>query len=217
MKHSPTNHQAIARAVSWLGLSPLHPGQWAQLDAFATWLKVEGIVAGGIGPREADRVWVRHLADSLTFARGWAESGPPPRLLDVGSGVGLPGIPLAILWPETLVTLLDRAGRRVDLARRAVRSIGLDNVEVRLGDALSEPPLWKGAVFRAAFPPYRASEVAEALLHPAGTAVIGLRGNDTTVPFAHASPGERTVQVVEIPSTVLDGTVSLLIMGPSEY
>ena len=191
--------------------------QWDQLDYLAEWLEVEAVIAGGLGPHEADRIWSRHIADSLTFARGWTGNRPPSRLIDVGSGVGLPGIPLAILWPETRVLLLDRSGKRVDLARRAVRGLGLDNVEVRQGDALSERPKWEGAVFRAAFPPERGLEIGELILRPTGTAVIGLRGNDTKRAFDDASSSGRTVQVVEIPSTVLDGTASLLIMGIREH
>lgn len=217
MKHPVEGRQAIERVLRWLGIASLDPSQWDQIDHLAVWLEEEAIVAGGLGPNESDRIWTRHLCDSLAFARGWIAAGPPPRLLDVGAGVGLPGIPLAILWPETHVTLLDRAGRRTDLARRAVRSLGLDNVDVRFGDGLSEPPHWEAAVFRAVFGPQRALEVGDALLHPTGTAVIGLRGDDTTGSFESTSIADRNTEVVEIPPTVLDGTVSLLIMGPREH
>ena len=216
MKHLNADRQAIDRVLRWLDFAPVRPTQWDLWEKYADWLKEEAIVAGGLGPHESDRIWPRHLADSLVFACGWTKTKRPSRLIDVGSGVGLPGIPLAILWPETHVTLLDRAGKRVDLARRAVRRVGLSNVEVRQGDALSEPPHWEGAVFRAVFSPERACEVGQALLEAAGTAVIGLRGGDYRADPAGTLVSDRTLRVVEVPAEVLDGRASLLIMGPSE-
>ena len=218
MKHSGEGRESVERVLEWLeGRFSLQNQQWAQLESFAQWLNQEAMVAGGIGPRESKRIWERHLADSLVFACGWLHSGPPPRLLDVGSGVGLPGIPLAILWPSSQVTLLDRSGRRVDLARRAVRSLRLDNVDIHQGDALSEPAVWDAVVFRAVFSPERACQTADRLLYRNGTAVVGLRGASAVPPAGGTTRGQRDLKIIEIPATVLDGTVSLLIMGPSGH
>lgn len=185
--------------------------------ALAGWLKHEAIKAGGLGPNEAGRIWTRHLADSLAFAYAWRDSTPPTRLLDIGAGIGLPGIPLAVLWPETAVTLLDRSGKRVDLATRAVRGLQLGNVEVRQGDVDEESAGWEGATFRAVFSPERALEVANSVLAPGGLAVVGLRGSGVGAHFSSKLLGGRPVQAVEVPPTVLDGPVSLLIMGSSDY
>jgi 16S rRNA (guanine527-N7)-methyltransferase len=68
----------------------------------------------------------RHLLDSLAILP--RVSGP--RLLDVGTGPGLPGIPLAIADPTLRVTLLDANGKKVRFCRQAVIELGLDNVEV---------------------------------------------------------------------------------------
>lgn len=217
MKHREGHRDAVERVLAWVGGLPgLTPVQWEQLEALADWLRGEAVPAGGLGPREPGRIWTRHIADSLSFAGGWPGS-PPDELLDVGAGVGLPGIPLAVLWPRTQVTLLDRSGRRVDLARRAVRQLGIGNVDVRLGDAFSEADLWKSAVFRAVFPPDKAWEVAHSVLHPTGKAVIGLRGTRPLPPLAEESTPGRSRQIRAIPGTVLDGTASLLIMEPSEH
>ncbi|MDH3517696.1 MAG: class I SAM-dependent methyltransferase, partial [Acidimicrobiia bacterium] len=103
------------------------------LNRFGTWLAEEAVPAGGVADGDLDRIGDRHLLDSLAFLQGL--EGIPADLLDVGSGVGLPGIPLAVMLPETSVTLLDRSARRVRLARRAVRVLGLDNVVVEQGEA----------------------------------------------------------------------------------
>jgi len=216
VKHLDVDQQPILRVLNWVG-SSLESNQWEQLQTFAEWLKEEAVTAGGLGPNEPHRIWTRHLADSLAFAFAWRETTPPPRLLDVGSGVGLPGIPLAVLWPDTLVTLLDRSGKRVDLARRAKRLMELANVDVQEGDVDRQEPGWEAVVSRAVFAPDKAMKAANALLAPSGIAVIGLRGKDAISRFSSTSKDERSVSAVAVPSTVLDGPVSLLIMGCREH
>ncbi len=217
MKHAEEGREAVGRILGWLKWpEPLASAQWTQLESFVTWLNDEAVRAGGIGPHESERIWTRHIADSLSFAVGWPD-GPPSQVLDVGAGVGLPGIPLAILWPQTQIILLDRSDRRLDLARRAVRRLGLENVDVQRGDALEEPSGWESAVFRAVFPPARARDVADALCRPEGRAVVGIRGRRSVLSVAGPSASGRSLRIVEVPATVLDGAVSLLIMEPSEH
>ncbi|MGH8516805.1 MAG: 16S rRNA (guanine(527)-N(7))-methyltransferase RsmG [Panacagrimonas sp.] len=71
----------------------------------------------------------RHLLDSLALLPALVEV-PVTRLLDVGSGAGLPGIPLALARPDWHVTVLDSNGKKVRFLRHAVRTLGLVNVEV---------------------------------------------------------------------------------------
>ena len=218
MKHVDADRQAVGRVLEWLGTSiALDAPQWDQLDTLARWLSEEAEAAGGIGPAESRRIWPRHLADSLTFAGAWLDRPPPPRLLDVGAGVGLPGIPLAILWPETLITLLDRSVRRIELAKRAVRLLGIDNVAIRLGDVRSESGGWEGVAFRAVFPLERAYSVGRSLVATTGTVVVGLRGKEQRLAATPFPGTDQSTRIMDVPATVLDGVVSLLIMGPSEY
>jgi len=211
VKHGEGRREPAERVLAWLGRS-LSERQWELLEVLGTWLKTEAITTGGLGPNEGDHIWERHVADSLAFWCGW--STPPRSLVDVGSGVGLPGIPLAVAWPTTAVTLLDRSGRRVDLAKRAVRTLGVDNVEVRLGDAFSEGREWDAAVFRAVFPWEKALEAAGHLVDELGSAAVGLRGDDVSV--SASWPGRR-VRRIDVPTGVLDAPASLLIMGPREH
>ncbi|HSQ37283.1 MAG TPA: RsmG family class I SAM-dependent methyltransferase, partial [Acidimicrobiia bacterium] len=202
----------------WSGRE-LSPEQLELLTRYADWLRLEAIPAGGLGPREGERVWSRHLADSLLFAGGW-RTNPPGELLDVGSGVGLPGIPLAILWPQTLVTLLDRGGRRVRLLYRVVGMLGLANVVIAQGDALSVADEWEGLVVRGALRGPEVVGLTARLLQPGGTGVLGLS--------RRAQPPERTSdlmgiarglglepELVEVPGEVLDAPAWLLIMRVS--
>ena len=123
--------------------------QMLQLADLGDWLKAEAIPAGGLGPAEAPRIQDRHLADSIVYAAAW--DVPPAACWDLGSGVGLPGLVLAVIWPGCRVTLIDRSSRRIDLARRAARVIGveIDTVVASVSDL--EGPV-EAIVSRAAIP-----------------------------------------------------------------
>lgn len=82
---------------------------------------------------------VRHLLDSLAILPLLRERGllPAPRLADVGSGAGLPGVPLALALPDARVILVERSGRRAGFLRSTVAILGLHNAEVLHGDLRS--------------------------------------------------------------------------------
>ena len=172
------------------------------LEAYRDWLKTEAIPAGGLGPAEADRLDQRHIADSLLFA--WPFGEFPRTVADLGTGVGLPGIPLAVLWPETAVRLVDRSGKRIDLARRACRVLGLENVDTQQADLTNLKETFHAIVSRATIPPGRLSGHVRELLLPGGLAVVG--GSWTT------EPDERGWDTLQIPREMLDRGVWLLIM-----
>lgn len=73
-------------------------------------------------------VQTRHFLDSLTLMLAWQT--PPASLLDVGSGAGLPGLPLKIAYPATLVTLLEATGKKAGFMRHAASELGLTGVNV---------------------------------------------------------------------------------------
>jgi len=193
-------HPSVERLAEWLGITRV---PWDQLEAYARWLATEGAAAGAIGPAEVERLWERHLADSLSFAAGFPE--PPRSLWDLGSGAGLPGIPLALTFPDTQVTLLDRSGRRSSLLRRAVRVLNLPNVAVQQGD-LEDVREAEAVTMRAVLPPDRAAPVVQGRLSPGGVGVIGLARRREPDPRWLDLGGE----VVEV--SVLDPPGWLLIM-----
>lgn len=197
----------MRRAGEWSGW-PLAEDQFIQLRQFGTWLSREAIPSGALGPNEGVRLHTRHLADSLVFAAAWRGLSPPPRLVDLGSGVGLPGIPLAILWPATRVTLVERRERRADLARRAVRRLALPNVEVAQQEAVAVTMEAEMVVARAVAAPAVVAEWAGRIVVAGG--VVAMGGSWTKAPVAR--PGE---EVMEIPGEVLDRPVWLRIMAAS--
>jgi 16S rRNA (guanine527-N7)-methyltransferase len=92
------------------------------LDLLVRWNAVYNLTA----VRDPAEMVTRHLLDSLAIAplvRG-------ATLVDLGTGPGLPGIPLAILAPERAITLVDSNGKKIRFLREAVRVLGLTNARV---------------------------------------------------------------------------------------
>ena len=118
MKHP---RAALASVATWLGIE-LDAAQVGLLVSYADWLVTEAATSGAIGPAEPDRIWDRHVLDALTFGHGLAGAAS---VIDVGTGAGLPGIPLAIAFPHTEVTLLDRSTSRTDALHRIARILGI--------------------------------------------------------------------------------------------
>ncbi|MEB3033939.1 16S rRNA (guanine(527)-N(7))-methyltransferase RsmG [Mycolicibacter sp. MYC340] len=99
---------------------------------YAELLAGPGVERGLIGPREVERIWDRHL---LNCAAVGELLDPSERVADIGSGAGLPGIPLAIARPDLRMTLVEPLLRRSDFLREAVDELGLDGVDVVRGRA----------------------------------------------------------------------------------
>ena len=86
-----------------------------------------GVERGLIGPREAPRLWDRHIFNCAAAAPAFAEGS---RVADVGSGAGLPGVVLALARPDLDVTLIEPLLRRVAFLSEVVDTLGLENVAV---------------------------------------------------------------------------------------
>ncbi len=208
MFHGKHSGGGLDRAALRVGID-LTPLQRTQLGRFGEWLATEAVDAGGIGRAEGARLIDRHLADSIVFAAAWDEE--PATILDVGSGVGLPGIPLAILYPEAAVTLLDRSRERCRLARRAVRVVGLKNVSVDQRDALRVAGTWEVVTFRASLKPVDALKSALPLLADRGCVVVGL-SRSAEPGDTPPAPAGAAVDLLEIDEGVLDSPAWLLRM-----
>jgi 16S rRNA (guanine527-N7)-methyltransferase len=95
--------------------------------AYARLLVTDGVIRGLIGPREAPRIWDRHLLNCAALG----ELVPPgARVVDVGSGGGLPGIVLAIARPDVSVVLVEPLARRTAFLEEAIAALGLDRASV---------------------------------------------------------------------------------------
>ncbi len=109
-----------------MGLELIEP-----LEAFSRMLLEKNQVMNLTAITEPRDVAALHLLDSLAGLAG-LEAGT---VVDVGTGAGFPGVPLAIARPSVRVTLLDSLGKRVDFLRESCRELGLENVECVHGRA----------------------------------------------------------------------------------
>lgn len=106
---------------------------YATAEAYHDLLAMRGIEWGLLGPREVGRLWERHILNSAAVADLVPQGAA---VCDVGSGAGLPGIPLAIARPDLSVTLLEPLLRRANFLTEAVAELGLgDRVTVERGRA----------------------------------------------------------------------------------
>ncbi|MEJ5928484.1 16S rRNA (guanine(527)-N(7))-methyltransferase RsmG [Corynebacterium sp. H128] len=101
-------------------------------EAYHELLATDGSVRGFIGPREVPRLWERHILNCAVIAEAMAAD---KRVADIGSGAGLPGIPLAIARPDLSITLIEPLLKRSVFLGEVVDKLGLDNVRVIRGRA----------------------------------------------------------------------------------
>jgi 16S rRNA (guanine527-N7)-methyltransferase len=95
--------------------------------SYAAALVRDSDLLGLLGPREMPRLWSRHILNSAVVAE---LVSPGKTVCDIGSGAGLPGIPMAIVLPDTLFTLIEPMERRSDWLISVIDELGLKNVDV---------------------------------------------------------------------------------------
>ncbi len=110
-----------------------YPGAADRLTQYVELLATDGVVRGLIGPRETSRLWSRHVANCAVLEE-LVPAGA--QVADVGSGAGLPGLPLALVRPDLHVVLVEPLLRRTTFLTEAVEALGLaDRVTVLRGRA----------------------------------------------------------------------------------
>ena len=100
----------------------------AQTERYAELLGTWGIERGLIGPREADRIWERHIANCIPVTTLIPEG---VTVADIGSGAGLPGIVIALARPDLRVTLIEPLQRRVDFLNEVIKELDLPIAVIR--------------------------------------------------------------------------------------
>jgi len=165
---------------------------------YAGILATRGVEQGLLGPREVPRLWDRHLLNCAVVAelierrRG--------TLLDLGSGAGLPGLVLAMVLPDTAVTLLEPMERRCRFLTECVTELGLANVSVLRGRAEDITLRTDVVTARAVAPLPRLAELAMGVVRPGGM-ILAIKGRSAAEELKAAGPvlrriGARDAQVV---------------------
>jgi 16S rRNA (guanine527-N7)-methyltransferase len=199
----------IAEGLSAMGL-PLPPESHRLLAAYieliAKWNRVHNLTA----VREPEQMVVLHLLDSLSVL---PHLGGAKTLLDVGTGAGLPGIPLAIARPDLEVTLLDSSHKKASFLTQAKTELGLANVSV----ACERVEQWKpgrafDVVVSRAFSDL-ADFVSQArhLVAPAGQ-MLAMKGVHPFEEIAKVPASHRVAGVVELRVPTLDAKRHLVFL-----
>lgn len=186
-----------------------------QARRYAEHLATTGVERGLIGPHEASIVWERHILNCAVIADLVPQHA---RVVDVGSGAGLPGIPLALARLDLEVVLVEPLARRVEWLREVVDDLGL-TMEIERGRAedVSVRRRWEGAdvvTARAVAPLHRLAAWCLPLVRPGGMmlAVKGATAADEVrrdaAAVARLGGGAPRIEivgagVVDPPSTVV--------------
>ena len=102
-----------------------------RLQAYHDLLATDGVEWGLIGPRETDRLWVRHVDNCLAVTQDPGCLPHGASVIDVGSGAGLPGLVWAIARPDLRITLVEPLERRTRFLHKVIDELGLDVRVVR--------------------------------------------------------------------------------------
>ena len=171
-----------ALAAQWQ--TPLDEKRLSGLLAFGELLMTWNARINLTGARTVDELIADHLPDAFAVAQ--AIGAGPRTVVDVGSGGGLPALPLAILRPDLQLTLVEPLAKKVAFLRTATRELGLTAVSVQCARAEALPSAaYEVAMSRATFPPLEWLAVGRRLVRPGGR-ILAL-----TVPGTDL-PGRRT-------------------------
>lgn len=176
MSDDRTSRDAIEQA---------YPQSFKELCGYVDILASRGIEWGLLGPREGDRLWSRHIANSLALV------DPIPlgvTVADVGSGAGLPGLPLALARTDLGVTLVEPLLRRSNFLELAVDELGIgERVRVLRARAEETKERFDVVVCRAVAPLDKLLRWTTPLLEPGGQ-LIALKGESAEDEIRGASP-----------------------------
>ena len=164
----------------------LEEDKWVRLQEYCELLRDWNAKINLVSRKDTDRLETKHLAHCLTITQ-FLRLMPKARLLDVGTGGGLPGIPLAICYPQAHFTLIDSIGKKVMVVEDMIQKLGLKNIEVRRGrvEELHRKRRYDFVIGRAvtALPTFFgwvSNKISKGSKHSPSNGILYLKGGDYT-------------------------------------
>ena len=176
----------------------IYGAEFPAINRYVDILRSTAVDWGLLGPREAERLWDRHILNSSALSGLIAAD---IAVADVGSGAGLPGIPLAILRPDLRVTLIEPLLRRSTFLTQTVEELQIsDRVEVVRSRAEDHRQTYHIVVARALAPLDRLIGWCNPLRAPDGV-ILALKGASAADEIAAAG---RQLQAAQLQAEVLE-------------
>jgi len=162
----------------------LNDQQTTQFEALYELYKEWNSKINVISRKDIDNLYLHHVLHSLAIAR-YITFAPGTTIMDVGTGGGFPGIPLAIFFPESRFLLLDSIGKKIRVVREVADAIGLTNVEAIHSRAEEEKRKYHFVVSRAVMPLPELiriirKNIAKEQINALPNGIICLKGGDLT-------------------------------------
>ena len=151
-----------------------------------------------VSRKDIDELYLRHVLHSLAIAK-FIQFLPGTRVMDVGTGGGFPGIPLAILFPEVQFTLVDAIGKKIKVVDEVVQGLGLTNVRTKNCRVEEVKGTFDFLVSRAVaamptFTHWVKGKVDKVSKHSIKNGILYLKGGDLTEELA----GYKTVEIYDL-------------------
>jgi len=167
-------------------LSELQIMQFSKLEALYKYWNAQINV---ISRKDIDELYTKHVLHSLAIAKVQPFK-PNASVLDVGTGGGFPGIPLAILFPETKFYLVDSIGKKIKVVNEVVKELGLKNVKAEQIRAENVKGEFDFIISRAVtqmddFVKWVRKKITKKQLHEIKNGILYLKGGDLTDELAN--------------------------------
>ena len=137
-----------------------------------------------VSRKDIDELYLRHVLHSLGIAKVM-QFKPKAKVMDVGTGGGFPGVPLAILFPETQFHLVDSIGKKIKVVNEVVAGLGLENVKTTHGRVEEVKDTYDFIVSRAVaqmetFVRWNKGKIVKKQNHNLKNGILYLKGGDLT-------------------------------------
>jgi 16S rRNA (guanine527-N7)-methyltransferase len=171
---------SVSRETSSARYFPIKSGEAL---AYADLLATTAIQRGLIGPREADRVWERHIENCIPLTTLLPDQNAT--VADVGSGAGLPGVVIALAKPGLKVTLIEPLQRRVEFLYEVVDALKIKNVEIIRAKSEVVKGSYNFVTARAVAPLPRLIQTTWHLVAPGGS-LLAMKGESAAAEMAES-------------------------------